>query len=259
MTLKRLFVVLTGITALNVSLSEVSAQEAPVRPLDSRPVLQGILQPFQSIERDNWVRDYLAWKKWNQRWFNKISLGKRKKRPQPPVWLESHCSQLLENSSQLIMACDLLKEYLEDYKTRALRQRINIERVRKEAPTKTMFFERIHLDGLWPILDASSYSYGGVAGIHVSLIDIGRVGIFGAPGVMLLSLPDEKGGRKLKIGVDYGISVRLFDFQPPHTKRLYVLHFNFANVWTTPSNSLGVGFQERLSIAGFSVTLKKSR
>jgi hypothetical protein len=90
----------------------------------------------------------------------------------------------------------------------------------------------VHLDGLWTTA-ASQNRFYGIVGSHVSLVDVGRLQVFGPPGVMVLSVPDVNGSRRITVGYTWGLSVRLGDvriFGPTKDKTLFL---NVSKVWLT--------------------------
>lgn len=257
--------------------NNVSAQEAesehmlestPTVPLASSAIVavSYVDSNLMGSELAQWVSDYQTWAKWDKYWFNRIARDnygnvarERRVRPKPPAWLGGECAGLLEGEELLAKACKLWQEYLEDYLAVHLRQETAAVAVAEEAITKTVFWERVHVDALWPITNTGAFKYGGLVGIHLTLIDLGRLELFGLPGFMLMSLPDGRGGRQLKPGADLGLSVRLIDFRAPRAKQLYSLHLNLANVWTSVDSGFGFGLKAQMSIAGLSITLKKNR
>ena len=91
-------------------------------------------------------------------------------------------------------------------------------------------------------------SYG-LIGSHLSLVDIGRVQVFGPPGVMLLSVPDGRGSRRLELGYTWGVSVRLADMRLFGGREM-TLFVNFTKVWVETGSATG---RQAYDIVGFSV------
>src|SRR6185436_9049589 len=127
-------------------------------------------------------------------------------------------------------------------------------RARQESHERTIWWERVHLDGFWPMTQTGSNAYG-VAGLHATLNLTKRIQVFAAPGAILMRMPSMDGGRAWNAATDWGFSYSLFDFQFPGVDRPSTLHLNVARVWMLGGN--GVPMPGELYLAGFSVTFKK--
>jgi len=96
----------------------------------------------------------------------------------------------------------------------------------------------------------------GLFGSHISLVDVGRVQFFGPPGVIVLSEPDGHGGREVRAGYTWGMSVRLKDVRLLSATKNLTLFLTMTKVWTTG------GTYDRLrpggvELAGFSLAPKR--
>ena len=170
-------------------------------------------------ELERWIRDYQKWQEWRHQWIRKGAISRdRKPRPQPPAWLPDECRDRTDASEAILVeACELLTDWNDDDDLTAdLRYQIAVARAQKEKPTKTAWWEHIHFDGFWPVMNSES-SVLGLVGAHVTVAIEGRFQIFVTPGVMLLSVPTGNGGRELKPATDWGFAYRLFDFHFPLT------------------------------------------
>jgi len=76
----------------------------------------------------------------------------------------------------------------------------------------------------------------------------GRLQVFVAPGVLLVSVPSLQGNRELWPATDWGASYRLFDVGRS------TVHFNFVHAWILGSK--GTFVIPRVTLAGFSVSFK---
>jgi hypothetical protein len=119
--------------------------------------------------------------------------------------------------------------------------------------TKTRFWERIHLDGLWAVTQTGSRIYG-LIGMHVTPVAVGRVQFFGPPGIILLSVPSEE-GRVTRLAYTWGVSVELFEFKLPGTDRRAKAHVNVTKAWTFGGDSNVLAARSGLDVAGLSITL----
>jgi len=214
------------------------------------------------IEMRQWMGAYEKWKEWNASWRNKREPGwvhaarDRRVRPEPPAWLGAECTDVVfENAEIVADACRLWAEWNDDQLTAQVRQQTVSTRTQHEAPSKTIWWEHVHLDALWPMTQWSSSVYG-VLGVHATVEVAGRFQVFVAPGAILLNLPNGRNEREWRPATDYGFAYRLFDFTFPGTGRRASLHLNLAKAWVLggPANVV----QTSVDLAGFSVTLKRN-
>src|SRR5262245_17549460 len=208
-------------------------------------------------ELERWIRDYRKWQEWRHQWLRKGAISRdRKPRPQPPAWLPDECRERIAASeATLNEACELLIDWNDDDDMTAdLRYQIALERVQREKPTKTEWWEHVHFDGFWPVMNSES-SVLGLVGAHVTVAIEGRFQVFVTPGVMLLSVPAAGGGRELKPATDWGFAYRLFDFRFPLTDRPASFHANFVRAWVL-GHVGDIPVNSHVDLAGFSVTFK---
>jgi hypothetical protein len=249
-----------------------SAQDVPDELLPSRVVGTGALElaaldgaswERQLTEARRWVDDYEKWKRsdadWNKRRQQGWLFGSRERptRPEPPAWLGSECADVIFADDEMMRdACRLWAESHDNQIVVQARQSAAAAVVQKESPTKTIWWEHVHLDALWPMTEWRGSVYG-VLGVHATVEVAGRFQVFVAPGAILLNLPNGHGSREWRPATDWGIAYRCFDFTFPGTGQRASLHVNLARAWllSGPSNL----FQSTIDLAGFSVTFKKSR
>jgi hypothetical protein len=235
-------------------------------PLPARAI--GTSEPVPPIEVADWTRrrqelrqwvnDYTTWKKWNEKWGNRVEPGflgarPRRLRPDPPVWLPAECPAPADDEPLMVEACELLGEW-NDEGSALVRQQTKAARIQKESPTHTRWWEHVHIDGLWIMTQWGTPVYG-VVGTHATLEIAGRLQVFAAPGVLLLNLPGLDGTREWKPATDWGFAYRLFDFTFPASKRQGSVHVNVAKAWVLSGSSNLVNTS--LDLAGFSITPKK--
>jgi hypothetical protein len=246
------------------------AQEGTLLP--SRPVVLAAppdeLSAAEQRELDAWVKHMRQWQRDDKRWHNEPAhdpLGRiltRAPRPDPPSWLEGRCAMFTPPTiaalgEPLGPACRILAGIDEDAAASAIRASTAASRSAAEKTVKDTFLTRVHLDGLWTST-STDYRMYGLVGSHISLVDVGRVQFFGPPGVILLSVPDGLGGREIRAGYTWGLSVRLSDvrlFAP--TKNL-TLFLSITKVWVngpTTGQLPGGSFD----IAGFSLAPRKHK
>lgn len=271
----RVWPTIAGLAALlGVASSGLAQGGDQSSPLPSRvipiyverlPEVPGVLDPVASqraAELKRWVDDFTEWKEWWAQFANRREQGlfsgsrDRREKPAPPAWLPDRCQTILGDADPLLSACALLAEWNEDVVTAQHRQARAAATAKQEDTSKTIWWEHVHMDVLWPATQWQTSVYG-VVGMHTTTTVRGRLQVFIAPGVMLLNLPTRNGTRGWKIAANYGIGFRLFDFKFPRGRRA-VLHVNLARAWIV-SDSTDLVTGKRMDFAGFSLTFKKAR
>jgi hypothetical protein len=244
-----------------------AAQTASVLPQSSPPSVNDV----ESVQLDAidwtgrleelraWVAEFSAWQEWSDEWLNKREPGwfgarARRQKPDPPVWLDAECSQVIEAEGVLLQGCDLI-DIWKDPNSARLRDRQVTTRLQRESPTNTRWWEHVHLDLFWPMTQLGTSAYG-VVGTHVTMEVTDRFQIFVAPGAMLMNLPTKTGARRWTPATDWGFSFRIVDFQIPGYERLASLHVNVAKAWILAGSE---GFaRSSIDLAGFSITFAKN-
>ncbi len=269
--MRRLLRVALAFECLLLTGRVATAQDAPLLP--STPIQISISRPLQLSEDqlqelEQWIDDMAKWQRDEKRWPNSPAhdaYGRiivRRPQPAPPEWLDRVCTGRDEASLSLLPprlaeACRLLASRSMDPKAQAIQQQTQTARASKEKLTKTSFLSRVHLDGLWTTTSSDVRFYG-LVGSHISLVDVGRVQFFGPPGVLLLSVPDGRGSRQIRVGYTWGMSVRLADVRLFAPRKNATLFLTVTKCWTVGSNidRLGSG---GFDIAGLSIAPRKNR
>ena len=122
-------------------------------------------------------------------------------------------------------------------------------RILKEQSKRTSFLKWIHADGLWMPAQSGGGTYG-LIGMHIAMVQMGRVYVFGPPGIMLV-MQETSRGRMFRPGFTWGVSYRLTDVWLPGKTEPVELFLNMTRCWTTGSYSNGI------SMVGFSLTWTK--
>jgi hypothetical protein len=216
------------------------------------------LTPELRAEVDAWKRDYLAWRQWAAEWRNRgepglFSRRSRRPKPNPPDWLIQVCSEPLDDPS-LAETCALVTDWQSDFLTAQYRTTQTTARTQQEVPTKTVWWEHIHVDALWPVAQAHGTAFG-VFGTHLTIDVAGRLEVFGAPGFIMLTLPTSA-GRDWAPATDWGVSFRLGRFPLPGMTAKAMLHLNVARAWL-----FGAGnspFSRYVDLVGFSLTFPQT-
>jgi hypothetical protein len=251
-----------------VTACPVSAQE--VRdPLPARSIETTVIELPADVltwtarvqELDRWMSEFEKWQQWDAVWRGKREPGwmksrERRKRPDPPSWLAAECRDLItQDQSVLAKGCRTLLVWSDDPTAAQVRAQLAAAQTQKEAPTRTVWWEHVHLDAMWPMAQTGSSVFG-VLGVHATVDVAGRFQVFIAPGAIVLNVPTEDNRREWRPATDYGIAYRVADFTFPGVDRRATLHFNLAKAWVMggPSNVV----KSSITLAGFSVTFKKN-
>jgi hypothetical protein len=121
--------------------------------------------------------------------------------------------------------------------------------VQKEGSKRTAFLKWVHLDGLW-IPPSNHVDQFGIIGTHLAIANIGRLYLYGPPGVMLIR--QRSGGEWMfRPAFTWGFSFYLMDFQMPGSTQTMQLFANVTKVWTQGDERNGI------DMVGLSVTWKK--
>ena len=120
------------------------------------------------------------------------------------------------------------------------------ERLEKEEPSRSSFFDRVHLDvlGAPPQIGRGS-NVVGLVGAHLTIAEFGRIHLFGPPGVMVAVQASDNGRSsrwRPMTALTWGISVRLIDFQVRGASRRTVMFLNLTKLWTWGDFSRGTDF-----------------
>ena len=251
-----------SVPATFVLLVLLTGSAAPSAAQTTDPPPTSLLSPDRAAEVREWMRAFKEWKSWWAEWRNRIEPGnftnarERRQKPAPPEWLVGTCRQWINADDPLAPACALVVEWAEDDVTASIRQQLTRDTAQREEPSRSTFWEHIHLDLLWPALDVKPSVFA-VAGTHVTVTVKGRAHVFAAPGAMFVNLPTRGGGRTWKLATNYGIGFHLFDFIFPGGRPAEA-HINMAKAWLL-SDTTDVLTGRTMDFVGFSVTFKKVR
>jgi hypothetical protein len=249
-----------------VAAQEVSGQIVPQTPSDDPRDISVVLSDDQISELTAWLTAMEKWQRYQAKWGNRPArdhLGRiapRRPVPDPPEWLPAHCEAVaaahLRPSAEETTACRLV----DDPHAPVTAVPTAVQKARQEAeagPKHTSFLTRVHIDGLWTTASNNNRFYG-IVGSHVTLVDVGRLQVFGPPGVLLLSVPDVNGDRRITLGYTWGISVRLTDVRLFGGTKDMTLFLNVSKVWTATgadSHGSGTGYD----MMGLSLAPRKKR
>jgi len=210
-------------------------------------------------EAEAWVTEYLAWRQWAAEWRGRTEPGwfsrrDRRPKPDPPAWLVDACSQAIDDP-WLAEPCSLVTDWQSDVLTNELRASQATARAQQEKPSKTLWWEHVHVDALWPIAQYRGTGFG-LFGTHLTVDIAGRLEVFGVPGFIMLTMPTA-GGRDWTPATDWGIAFRLGTFRLPASTSKGMLHVNIARAWVFGAASSA--FSRYVDLIGFSLTFPQSR
>lgn len=248
--------------------ARAEAQEGMLLP--SRPI--AVPAPPEQLTGDErasvnaWLDAMRKWQKADKRSPNGPShdpfgrVVERTIRPEPPAWLDGRCHMYEPDVAQhlpnpLGAACRVMAGLDADPAAAAIRASTAAARAGAEKLVKDSFLTRVHIDGLW-VTTSTDYRMYGLVGSHISLVDVGRVQFFGPPGLILLSVPDGRGGREIRTGYTWGLSVRLADVRVMSATKNMTLFLSVTKVWVN-GPAVGPVPGEAFDIAGFSLAPRK--
>lgn len=273
--MRRLVMVAFAFAGLVLAARIAVAQQQEAPPLPATPIVMpaaalqaGPLSQEQQKELQKWLDNITAWQRQERRWQNGPAhnnygnIVERRDQPAPPEWLAGYCTTVVvtrtdSHAPKIERACGALRQLSADPEAESIRQKTDALRADHEKVHKSTFFSRVHLDGLWSTT-STDLGYYGLVGSHISLVDVGRVQLFGPPGILVLRMPDTEGTHQIRIGYTWGMSVRLFDFRLFGGERNTTLFLSIAKCWTAgnASDHLNPG---GFDIAGFSIAPRKRR
>jgi hypothetical protein len=248
-------------------LLEVGAAASGQRPPDPPPPTDTTLVLSQEQDRalGIWLSSMEKWQRYDTKYSNRPAhdavggIARHRPPPDAPAWLGAYCAgaaaaQVLELVPRSIVACLLL----EDPRTAiaAVPTPAQAARLDAEKSKHSSFMTRVHLDGLWTSASSGTRLYG-LVGSHISLVDVGRLQVFGPPGVLLLSVPDYAGSRRVTLGYTWGLSVRLADVRLFGPAKDMTLFLNMSKVWMADGGNERTG--SGYTMMGFSIAPRKKR
>ena len=256
-----------GLLSLILSFCLVaSAAAQSSSPLPSRPFIMPAVSPIavtaeqQTTLLTQWTHDYQEWRAWYLQWRNRPEPGvfssrARRDPPVPPPWLPTLCAEPLGEAGLLADACADWREWqANDMAASLLTERIAQTRSATESPQKTLWWERVHVDALWPMTRSGSDAFG-VVGIHTTVHLTKRFQVFLLPGFILMRAPALDGTMNFSAATDWGFSVRLFDLRVPIAGRPGSVHLNMARVWMLGNTTIAEASDTYL--AGLSLSFKQ--
>jgi hypothetical protein len=238
---------------------QVSSEQPSARTFEIVP-----LTTDQESQLTTWLAEMEKWQHYDEKWRNRpvkdgwARIVDRKPPPGVPDWVPPHCASLAAAGLAALeergaRACRLLDD------PRAPLAAPGTQAVAAEKPpAHSSFWTRVHLDGLWTTTQSGSRFYG-VIGSHLSLVDVGRLQIFGPPGVMLMTVPNGHGGRRITIGYTWGLSVRLFDMRMAAPTKNVTLFLNVSKVFLPTGGEVADQTGRGFDIVGFSIAPRKKR
>jgi hypothetical protein len=223
------------------------------------------LTPDQEAELTTWLTAVRKWQQYDEKWRNRPvhdgwgRIAERRPSPTTPEWLPPYCASvaaagLTGFEERTEIACRVAADPRASFS--AVPPPVSA-RLDDEKPAHSSFLTRLHFDGMWSTTSTNGRIYG-IVGTHLSLVDIGRIQIFGPPGVMLLTVPDGYGGRRVAIGYTWGLSIRLGDVRLSAPTKNMTVFLNVSKVFLG-STDTAAGSSRGYDIVGFSIAPRKKR
>jgi hypothetical protein len=243
-----------------------AAAQTSLPTLPARPVVVPSFTPIavsaaqQAVVLTQWTHDYREWRTWYLQWRNRpepgfVSTRARRLPPAPPAWLPSLCAAQIDEAGPVADACAASREWqADDMAASLMSEQIAQTRAAIESPQKTLWWERVHVDALWPMTRAGSNAFG-VAGVHATVHLTKRFQVFVLPGFILMRAPGLDGNQNWSAATDWGFSVRLFDLRVPIAGRPGSVHLNMARVWLLGNSNVAAASETYL--AGLSLSFKQ--
>jgi hypothetical protein len=252
--------VLLGLTT---SAAAQQLAPAPVPPPAAITLEIAALTPDQDGQLAAWFAGMEKWQQYDEKWRNRPvhdyweRIVERKPPPAPPAWLPAHCQSIAAAGmtgfdDRVDHACRLVDDARARPKSSAGPAPITTEKRRHSS-----FLTRVHIDGLWMTTQDGARFYG-IIGSHISLVDVGRLQVFGPPGVMLLTVPDGRGGRRVSLGYTWGVSLRLADVGIGTPHKNLTLFLNVTKLFVA-SGAIAPQGTQGYNIVGFSLAPRKDR
>jgi len=223
-------------------------------------------QRFDELAK--WFKDYEAWEKWFEVWGNRVEhavgdqpIWQRRKRPEPPVWLQAECQVDWVVDGLVASACYVLRHW--DEQPLLILQRrssslLTLGGQGDDKVVKSSFFQRIHLTGLWMEARYPATPAYGIVGMQLGVFETGRFTL-PAVGFMLVMIPDGEGGRTWKPATTLGFGYRIWDFVPPFMRTPASLHLNVARTHLHSGNDRILPGIANVHLFGLSVSAKRRR
>jgi hypothetical protein len=244
--------------------TNAAAQAAPsADPPEAIPSFEiASLSADQEGELASWLSAMKKWQAYDEKWRNRpvhngwAHVVPRQAPPAAPAWLSGRCAMLsdaliLDIEPRTASACRLL----DDPRVASAAQS---PRPPAEAhPKHSTFLTRVHLDGLAAASQTEGRVYG-IVGMHVGLVDVGRVQLYGPPGVILLTVPGDVGERRVTLGYTWGLSIRLSDVRLSSRTKNMTLFLNISKVWPAGGEPVA-GSAGGYDIIGLSIAPRRQR
>jgi hypothetical protein len=239
----------------------VSSNESPPHP----PLEVFALTPQQEADLTSWLAALKKWQQYDEKWRNRPvhngwgGIAERRPAPGAPEWLAGYCASvaaagLTGFEARTEVACRVLGDPRSSFEVVPPPLSAPPD---QETSRRSSFLSRLHFDGMWSTTATNGRLYG-IVGSHMSLVDIGRIQLFGPPGVMLLTVPDGSGGRQIALGYTWGLSIRLGDVRMGAPTKNMTVFLNVSKLFLGPTEG-ATASSRSYDIVGFSIAPRKKR
>jgi hypothetical protein len=251
---------LLGLASI-AAAQNVSSNEPP----PNAPVEAAALTPQQDAQLTTWLSALKKWQQYDEKWRNRPvhngwgGIAERRPTPDAPEWLAGYCASVAAAGlsgfeERTEVACRVLDDPRSSFETVPPPLSAPPD---QETSRHSSFLSRLHFDGMWSTTSTNGRLYG-IVGSHMSLVDIGRIQLFGPPGVMLLTIPDGSGGRQMALGYTWGLSIRLGDVRMGAPTKNMTVFLNVSKVFLGPTEGTTASSRS-YDIVGLSIAPRKRR
>ena len=263
---------MTGVAVVVFSapLAHAAIADAAQEPGDPPAAMCGQDIPITNAscrkEFDDWQSDEKAWRKNRQIFGNHVTYkGVRVtqiKRTDPPVWIKSYCAPELETDAAIRLSpiCEAYDDYLRYDWTQHVEGPTAVVTSSKRVQVSSgethgfvdYLLKNLHYDGPWTNSQNGARAYG-LFGTHLTLAHMGRVYLWGPPGMLVVRRPEGQTDIRMTWGVDIFVADIPIgqDFRLP-------LYFSIAKVFGQhEKQAIQSGVNAGMDMVGFSFTIRR--
>ena len=216
-------------------------------------------------EFDEWQEQEKDWRKHRQQYANYVMYQGRlvhESRPEPPAWVAGYCAPGpgSDSANRWTTVCVAYDDYVRYDWTRHIEGpsvpvtfAVRAQSTRGDNRTFTEYLLRnVHYDGPWTNSTNGARSYG-VFGTHLTLPNIGRVSLWGPPGVLVVRGP----GGTMDVKMTWGVDIFVANL-PIGTSYTLPVYLSIAKVFgTNGAQSTTSSVNSGMNMVGLSFTIKR--
>ncbi len=193
------------------------------------------------VQYQFWVQNEEAWKARRKVTGNYVMFRgiyyRVYQRPEPPAWLVARCNLMVASKGPIEEMCEVYKDYLrydwvsniEGPVAQIVYTRITASKAKNGEGwgVRTFLLKNVHLDGMWTNSSNSKLRFYGVVGTHLTLAHVNRFDIWGAPGLILMILPNGQ----VRLMSTMGVDIFLGQVKVPFLDGERAIYLTFAKVY----------------------------